>query len=51
MIIAVESHISPDDVSEPLSGDKRREGAGAFEMAGFAKKPIGRVKAAKRNWC
>lgn len=48
MSIAVETHISPDNVSEPLSGDKRRDGQGPFDMAGFAKKPIGRVKAAKR---
>lgn len=28
MSIAVEPHISPDDVSEPLIRDKRRDGEG-----------------------
>lgn len=51
----VELHIPPDATGEISQSHQVRTNRGAgeegpFEMAGFAEKPILRVKAAKRNW-
>lgn len=48
----VERRVSPNDFPELLSGDRQ----GTMRRGGtcetdFAKKPVLRVKAAKRNWC
>lgn len=48
---ALEQYVSPEDFPELLSGDEWRVCGeeGALEMPDFAKKPILRVRTAKRN--